>query len=417
MKKQAEINRGYVDYLRNLNQRGQGISGSGFSPLLLRLKQSAPLRWRQGITILGLTFTALMLEVWLRLYLLIKRPTLSQLNKAAINNVDKFIEQYPFHLYPIVCKAFELAYLEAELPKLLGENSSILEVAIGDGTLSSRIFPADAEVVGLDLSPYSLKKASEKPHVRRAIVCDCLTPPISEGSFDILVANNFLHHVTDKGRTLSSWSKIAERAVFNENSPTWASGWPVPYMLRRLGRQAEAAGEAARVEQMSLQSLEPKEQLDARVRESYEIVRCASYMSERTFFYCGLFSFVMRCYGPPTPAFVKELFLRKPLRWLVLPLSANLAKVLIRYDQNQDRATDSFISYTCKSRNYAPAHGGSYLTCPGCGEGLSQTNLCTGCGKEYTYTDGMLFLLPRDLADLQQEYNHEVSVQTPKEHL
>lgn len=369
------------------------------------------------VTVLGLITVALLLEIRLRLALLLKRSPLSPLNQSAIANVNKFVEQYPFHLYPVVCKAFELAYLDAELPKLIDRESETLEVAIGDGTLSSRVFPADAKVVGLDLSPYSLTKALAQPHVKRAIVCDCLYPPIHEGSFDVLLANNFLHHVTNKAQTLSTWSRIAAKAVFNENSPTWASGWPVPYLLKKFGKKEKAARAASGIERLSLQSLETKAQLDAHVMKSYEILQSASYMSERTFFYCGLFSLIMRCYGPPTPPMVKHLVLTKALRWFALPLTANLAKLLIRYDQHQDRATDSFISYICRSQNYLPAHAANYLVCPHCRKELTHNNQCPGCGKEYSATDGMLFLLPDDLADLQQEYNQEVSAQIPKEHL
>ena len=149
---------------------------------------------------------------------------------------------------------------------------------------------------------------------------------------------------------------------------------------------------------------------------SYEILECVSYMSERTFFYCGVFSWIMGCYGPPTPANLKKLFLTK-LRWLALPLSADIAKLLIRFDQHQDRSKDSFISYVCKSRNYVPVKAGNYLLCPNCQGELTETNQCTACRKEYSNTDGMLFLLPEELADLQQGYNYEVSLQTPREHL
>ena len=31
--------------------------------------------------------------------------------------------------------------------------------------------------------------------------------------------------------------------------------------------------------------------------------------------------------------------------------------------------------------------------------------------------DGMLFLLPQELKDLQHEYSHELSARTPEEHL
>jgi hypothetical protein len=113
---------------------------------------------------------------------------------------------------------------------------------------------------------------------------------------------------------------------------------------------------------------------------------------------------------------LKQLFLTK-LRWLALPLTADVAKLLIRYDQHQDRSTDSFISYVCKSRNYVPNDGGNYLLCPDCRKELNAANGCSDCAAEFTSTDGMLFLLREELADLQQGYSHELSLQIPKEHL
>ena len=417
-----EINLGYVDHLRRLNEGAKGAPDDNATPRSLRLRFGL---WRYAVlnnvivpafTAVGVVSLGFVLTIWLRLYLLIKRDKPSQSTQSALDCVDEFLTQYPFHLYPIVCKAFELACLGRQIPELLKQHKRFVEIAIGEGTLSSRVFPKDATVVGLDLSPYSLKKASEKPHVKRAVVCDCLAPPVREGSFDVLIANNFLHHVTKKEETLARWSGIAAKAVFNENSPTWASGWPRPYVLRKLGRKEKAADAADAIEKMSLQSLEPKPRLDEYVAKSYEVDECVSYMSERTFFYCGLFSWMMRCYGPPTPAKLKAIFLNK-LPGVALPLTADLAKLLIRFDQYQDRSTDSFISYLCTSRNYVADAAGSYLVCANCRQQLSEANVCAGCGKEYSYTDGMLFLLPEELKDLQQGYNYEVSQRTPKEHL
>jgi len=417
-----EINLGYVDHVRSLNE------GVNRSPNAATARPSLRLRfglWRYRIlnTIIlpalmttGVISLGLALAVWLRIVLLFKRHKSSQLTKSALGCVDEFLTQYPFHLYPIVCKAFELACLDEHIPDLLKQHNRFVEIAIGEGTLSARVFRNSASVVGLDLSPYSLKKASEKPHVKQAVVCDCLAPPIREGSFEVLIANNFLHHVTHKEETLTRWSGLAEKAVFNENSPTWASGWPVPYLLKKFGRKEKAQRAADSIEELSLQSLESKQQLDAYVSRSYEVLESVSYMSERTFFYCGLFSWMMRIYGPPTPPNLKQLFLTK-LRWLALPLTADVAKQLIRYDQHQDRATDSFISYVCKSRNYVPAAAGNYLLCPDCRRELSETNRCADCGKQYSSTDGMLFLLREELADIQPGYSHELSLQIPKEHL
>ena len=425
MSNAEEINLGYVDHVRSLNGAGKAAAGTVPSiasyPLKWRLKLKFDALLRKvlwpSLSFCALLLTTFALEGWLRLLLTIKRSKPSPFTRLALVRVASFVEQYPFHLYPIVCKAFELACLETELPKLLDPGGRILEVAIGDGTLSARVFPAHANVIALDLSPYSLKKASAKPHVKQAVVCDCMNPPIRGGSFQILLANNFLHHVTHKEETLASWSRIAEKAVFNENSPTWASGWPVPYTLKKRGRLEDSLRAAAEIERESLQHLEPRTNLEAHVAASYEVIQSFSYLSERTFFLCGLYSYLMGCYGPPTPPTLKGPFLARPLRWLVLPLSVDIARLLIQYDQHQDRLTDSFISYVCRSRNYSPAVGHAFLVCPDCHSDLTETNECTGCGNEYSCTDGMLFLLPKRLQDLQSDYNYEVSLLTAKEHL
>ena len=418
-----EINLGYVDYLRRLNQGGKRSPKAAPERRTLRLRFGL---WRHAVfnTIImpafrtaGLLFVGLAFEIWLRVFLFFKRSQPTQLTSAALDSVDKFVEQYPFHMYPIVCKAFELACLSHELSNLVDKDTSIVELAIGEGTLSARVFPEHASVVGLDLSPYSLKKASQKTHVKQAIVCDCMTPPIRPGSFDVLVANNFLHHVTHKEATLAVWSRIARKAFFNENTPYWASCWTVPYVLRKLGRKESAARVAAQIERDLLQSLESKETLDAIINRHYRIVRSVSYLSARTFFYCSIFSYLIGSYGAPTPGWMKDLSRSKYLGWLIVPLTIDLAKLFIRYDRHQDRKADAFVSYSCESRNYVPDTLENPLACPDCSAALTPANECTACARAYTHKDGMLFLLSKELKDLQHEYSYEVSAQTPEEHL
>jgi len=271
--------------------------------------------------------------------------------------------------------------------------------------------------VGLDLIPYSLKKATLKPHVKQGIVCDCMTPPIRPGSFDLLVANNFLHHITNKEKSLAAWSRIAEKAFFNENTPYFVSCWTPPYILEKLGRKEDAARVSAEIEQHLSQCLKPKETLDTIVNKDYEILHSVSYFSARTFFYCSIFSYIFGCYGAPTPLWIKKLSRSNYLRWLIIPLTADLAKLLIRYDQYQDRARDTFISYSCRSRNYVPTPLENPLACPECGAALTPSNQCAACAREYTYDDGMLFLLPQGMKDIQRDYSYELSARTPEEHL
>ena len=57
----------------------------------------------------------------------------------------------------------------------------------------------------------------------------------------------------------------------------------------------------------------------------------------RTFFLCAIFSFLMRCTGPPTPPRLKRIF--RPLRPLVLPLTKTLASSFGSTSFRIDRAT------------------------------------------------------------------------------
>ena len=417
-----EINLGYLDHVRRLNRGGATSPNAPESPSL-RLRFGL---WRHSVLntyfLPALRFTALAtvglsLDIWLRISLLFRRSQPTKLTRDAVSAVDEFVEQYPLHLFAIVCKAFELAFLSDELSNILEKDDKILELAIGEGTLSARVFPKDVNVVGLDLIPYSLKKATQKAHVRQAIVCDCMTPPVRPGTFDLLVANNFLHHITNKERSLAVWSRIANKAFFNENTPYFASAWTRPYLLEKFGRKEAAARVSAEIERHLNQCLKSQDTLDAIVNRDYEIQRRVTFFSASSFFFCSIFSYIFGCYGAPTPLWIKNLSQSNYLRWLILPLTRDLAKLLIRYDQDEDRGRDTFISYSCKSRNYLRDTLENPLACPDCGAALTGSNQCTACAREYTYDDGMLFLLPQEMKDLQHEYSYELSAQTPAEHL
>jgi hypothetical protein len=350
-----------------------------------------------------LIVTAAVIALWLRIVLRRRAPDPSTLHGRALQSVDLFVEQYPLHLYPILCKALELAILRDELRGLADRQRRILEVAIGDGTLSARVFPPEAEVVGLDINPYYLHHARQLKHVREAVVCDCLAPPLREGSFDLIVANNFLHHVTDKSKPLAAWSAIAESAVFNENTVYWASSWVRPSVLAALGMKDAAARATHEIEQFHWQSLLPIDRLNAIVRNHYEIQRAVSYLSARTFFLCAIFSFLMRCTGPPTPLRLKRIFLG-PLRRLVLPLTATVARLLVRFDEFQDRSRDAYVSYVGRSRAFSRSGQSGHLVCTACRGTLDARDACLKCGTEYVRSDGLLFLLPRDMDHIRTGY-------------
>lgn len=407
----TEINRGYLDVIRIWSMR----------PPVPRLRPGGLKR------IVGDVLRVLLLPVLLVVASLIlaglqlrhvfcRRRHTSRLHDRALAEVNTFASQYPLHPYPIIAKSLELAYLSEQLSGLVRPEHRVLEVAIGDGTLSSRVFKPDRGITALDLNPYSLVKAVGLSHVDRAIVCDGLAPPIKPGTFDLLLAMNLLHHVTHKRAAISHWAETARLLIFNENTPYWANGWTIPYLLRSLGFKKAASRKAESIATHNHQSLEDISVLQEAIDPHCEIIDQVSFMSERTFFLCSLLSLLMICYGPPTPYLLKQLFLGW-LRPIVMPMTVRLASLLIQYDAKQDRARDAFVVFVCKSKGFHPSESKQELVCPQCGGQLGPAHQCVDCRTVYPEKDGMLFLLPKDVWHIVQEYSSEIAAAIPAEHL
>jgi len=404
-----EINRGYLDHIRRWSiGRASGLQDA------VRHGVGSALRLA---SVPFLILLAAALTIVLRVSLLFRGRVKSTLHDNALEYVDVFVEQYPMHLYPIVAKSIELSYLKRQLREIVNPNTSIIEVAIGEGTLSARIFGNEHKLTGLDLNPYSLVKATKQPHVRQAVICDGLNPPVRPGAFDLLLSNNFLHHVTSKEDTVRNWANVAPVVLFNENTPFWASAWTIPYVLRKLGFAQGSARAARKIESESLQHLECIDTLCRQIAPHCEIDDRSSFLSERTFFYCSLFSFFMKCYGPPTPAVVKALLLGV-LRPIAVPLTRQCARTLILYDATQERSADTFVTFLCHSKYVrGRSSGDGNLLCPGCRVSLQNDNRCPKCDKTYPTRDGMLFLLPEEFAHVIDDYLSERSASIPDEHL
>src|SRR5262249_28591792 len=160
---------------------------------------------------------------------------------------------------------------ECNSDQLARADARIVEIAIGEGSLSARLFDGQQSVTAVDLNPYSLVVAAQLPHVGRAIVADALHPPLGDGSFDVLVGMNFLHHVTEKRAVIGRWARVAPLLLFNEGTPYWATGWGLAYLARQLGLRRLAGRLQHQLTQNYLQHLEPSEALDEHVQAHSEI--------------------------------------------------------------------------------------------------------------------------------------------------
>jgi SAM-dependent methyltransferase len=339
------------------------------------------------------------LVLYLKVKLFFARyPELSDLHQRAIKSIPEFISQYPMHLYPVIAKSMELAFLKKNLEegawKVRGE---IAELAIGEGTFSNRIFSEERALVGFDLNPYSLIHTWKYTQIRRRVVADCRNPPIDRCGASLIVCNNFLHHVTEKEKVLEAWAQIAPYALFNENTPYWSSGWAKPYLLNLVGLKKRAHEVSRDMELKSLQNLWDKERLISSIDRFYTMVEEGSFLSEKVFFLSTICSALLFCYGPPTPDLQKRI-MNRILGPITRFLTYHMARVLIEYDAILPRDKDTFISWLVRSTvvcdDCPPEHVS--LVCPDC-RGSLRKNICTNCHNTFEEKDGMLFLLSREL--------------------
>lgn len=409
----SEINRGYLQFIKELANINSLPHTSAAKSFLRRIYGFCQL-----LTIPLLYILGVFLIIFLRLKLLSnKKEVISNASLEAEKYIDDFISQYPMHLYPIVAKCLEINFIKNNISQMKANiTGQIVEFAIGDGSLSRRIFPREDNIIALDLNPYSLEHVKDCPHVVERVVADCLNPPIINSGAAGIVCVNLLHHITDKNRTLKNWAQIAPYAIFNENTNYWASGWAKSQFFKLLGLSHLAVQASAAIEEESLQCLWPAEALDSLVETYYQPIRRESFFSEKTFFYCSLFSALLFCYGPPTPRHQK-LIMNTIFRPLTKFLTYQLAKLLIEFDAIQDRNKDTYVIWFAKSKAISTESVRRELLfiCPKCRKPL-KNNHCSHCGRNFEVINNMLFLLPGELAGEMSDYRR-FSGCLHKEHL
>ena len=414
---ERDINRGYVQFIKSISSISEFQKRRILRPLFLFSFHL--IRNIVKLSFLPLLyFYGIFLILWIRFkFTFIKKRQPSLLHREALNYVPDFISQYPMHLYPIVSKSLEMAFIKEKVEKITQNlQGGIVELAIGDGTFSGRIFSEKHKIMGLDLNPYSLIQTKRYPHIANRIVADCLNPPIEPGGASLIVSNNFLHHITKKKETLEHWSSIALYALFNENTNYWAEGWSKPYLLKSIGFRKAARRVADRIANHSLQTLWSKSDLGTLVRTFYDIQEEETFCHERIFFLSSICSALLFCYGPPTPELQKRV-----MKGILLPitkrLSYHMAKALIEYDAILPRDRDVFICWALKSKRLRQNFIGGRVTlvCPDCFERL-QGNQCHCCQRTFEEKEGMLFLLPKELAE-EISFNQEKANVLGEEHL
>ena len=405
-----EINTGFIDFIKK-------ITPAFVAPHPLTFKRKI-----KNIVAYFLLFSySILLKLFIEVYLFFVRKKPSYDYRKACNYTAEFVRQYPFHLYPIIAKSLEHYFLEHEI--MIHNYKKIIEIAIGEGSFSKRIFDhTDVSIYAFDINPYFIDKVNFN-NVKMKIVSNCLRPPIPNDSSIPILSNNLFAHITDKESVLQNWSRKTSRIIFNENTVYWASGETTIYIANFLGLTKIAEKRRKELVNQSLVYLLDIPTLDKIISKNTRIDKKFSFYTEFVHFLAMNYSFIYNvivqpCVGPPTPETFKRQFSKGGiLSKLMWSLTKSVADSMIHLDSIMPRDKDSFVYYDCLGNiDKEKMFYDFKLSCVKC-SGLIENNKCTICDKKYNIVNDMLFVLDDNLEEIEKKYNIEVSKIISKEHL
>jgi SAM-dependent methyltransferase len=92
-----------------------------------------------------------------------------------------------------------------------------LEVCCGSGMVAEYLTKRGARVTGIDLSSAAIERAQERARRRRFrarfLVADAVDLPFPDGSFDVAIVHDGLHHLDDPYPAIREMARVARKGV------------------------------------------------------------------------------------------------------------------------------------------------------------------------------------------------------------
>ena len=132
--------------------------------------------------------------------------------QRALNDFDQMADAYADDA---AVDPIKTAYDRPAILSMVGEveGRRVLDVGCAAGVLSELLVERGAEVVGIDLNPRLIERASERLAGRaRFFVADITQPlPFESDAFDVVCASLVLHYIRDWGTPLREFARVLRR--------------------------------------------------------------------------------------------------------------------------------------------------------------------------------------------------------------
>ncbi|MBU3922742.1 methyltransferase domain-containing protein, partial [Patescibacteria group bacterium] len=321
--------------------------------------------------------------------------------KKALRICKFFFNVYPTRTYSSVSKSLEVGFFE-----LCDLKSPILEIAVGDGYLSSLIFK-DKKCfldVGGDMIYETILSAKKYSHIKKLVIFDAESLPFLDESFNTVVMNNLIHHLPSRKKALNEVERVLRpggQFIFIDN----LSGWINYTFDSRLLRFLHLGFIAKKLETFKLRLFAQKlltssEYWNDLVSGSQmEVLINKDFMSKRAMTISSIFEYLNLLQGQPTRESMKLLLKINFLRKFIDKRINNIIRYLIINESELIKKGDgAFLFVVLKKKDGKQKNRDDRLKyiCPGCKSDLLFKNnklICKKCEKIYIIRNGIPILL------------------------
>lgn len=359
-----------------------------------------------GLCFYAIVYVVLVLAAW-AVALSLGRPRrqgpLPPEYETALASYRGFLEIYPTSIYLPVVKSIELGFF-----KTIAKEPPLLEIGVGDGSFSERMFAGcDTDrFLGGDLVPETIFSAQEKGVFKHLAVMDADEVPLPSASAATVLMNNLIHHVPARLQTLREIGRVLKTGgcfVFTDNLSGWIENAAEYRFLKALKLESLARRYGRWKLDFLMQSLIPDasswEKLAS--EEGWEMVRAQEFIGPRVMFWCHLFELLNlkqgRAAWGPLERIISVPFFRRAISG---PMGRIVEVLLVREGTAMEgRGAYLFVCLRKKvaSSSPTPAGGDGFtLVCPVCRGALVRSEFewsCSQCRREYPLAKGIPILL------------------------
>lgn len=332
-----------------------------------------------------------------------KAGNINEGTRRVLEVYERFMNVYPARVYSPILKAMEVGFLRNQ-----DLRPPSLEIAIGDGYLSSLVFGERGYnlTIGSDMIYETILSSIKYNHIDKLVVCDAVELPFPDNCFNTVIMNNLMHHLPSRKKTLREIERVLKpggKFFFQDNLRGWIEYTFDSRILRffHLNFMAKKI-EAFKLNLFAQKLLTSRVYWEEGVKETeMEVLVNQEFMSKKALTIGSIFEYLNLLQGQPTRESMRILLKIGFLKKFIDKKFSNIIKYLIINEQKLiEKNQGAFLFVVLRKGGEVgdigePARELKYA-CLKCKNELEQKGdqmVCQECGQEYPIRKGVPIFL------------------------